>query len=278
MIRIKSEQEISIMREGGKKLSRIVKLLAKQAVPGANTADLEHLACQLIKKIGGRPAFKEYQSSPEAKPFPTALCTSINDEIVHAPSLPARELKPGDILKIDVGMEYPSMENLSPKKSYYFSKLNISSKGFYTDMAVSIPIGKIEKKAKSLLRTTNKALMLGINQVRPNKTLHDIAKVIQDYVESHGFSVVRELVGHGVGYAVHEEPQIPNYIPKNGAFENVTLKPGMVLAIEPMVNMGGWEISTDEDGFTFRTKDGSLSAHYEHTVAVTKTGNLIITE
>jgi len=156
--------------------------------------------------------------------------------------------------------------------------MNVTAKGFYTDMAVTIPVGKVEKQAKSLLRTTNKALMLGIRQIRPNKTLFDISKVIQDYVESHGFSVVRELVGHGVGYGVHEEPQIPNFVPKNGGFENIVLKQGMVLAIEPMVNIGTWEIALADDGFTYCTKDGQLSAHYEHTVAVTKTGYLIITE
>jgi methionyl aminopeptidase len=265
MIIIKTPKEIEIMRRGGRILAEILKQVAIAAKPGATTGHLEKMACDLIKAAGGRPSFKGYKSMHDARAFPTALCASINNEVVHAPALLPRELNPGDIIGLDLGMEYPYGKN---------------TRGYYTDMAVTAAIGKISKPAKKLINVTKKSLELAIKQVKPGNTLNDIGRAIQQYVESRGFSVVRELVGHGVGTAVHEEPQVPNYEILNDSErsgENIILKPGMTIAIEPMVNTGGWKIKTGRDGFTVLTADGGLSAHFEHTVAVTEKGCEVLT-
>ena len=277
MITIKSEEEIKILREGGKKLAQILKKVASQVKPGISTGYLEKLACEMIAAAGGRPSFKGYQPNSDTDPYPTALCTSINDEIVHAPSLPSRVLRSGDIVGIDVGMEYPYMLR-GAQSDTDFLKYGPRKKGLYTDMAVTVPVGKINARSKLLLNTTKKALELGIKQIKPGNTLKDIGRAVQKHAESHGFSIVRDLVGHGVGYRVHEDPQIPNFVANDNIFPDVVLRPGMVLAIEPMVNVGGWEIMTGEDGLTLKTIDGSMSAQFEHTIAVTKKGHMILTE
>lgn len=243
------------MRRGGKKLARILKRLAREVEPGVTTAHLERLACELIARAGGQPAFKGYKSEHDSKPYPTALCLSINSEVVHAPALPTRTLKEGDIVGIDVGMKY---------------------EGLFTDTAVTVGVGGISREAKRLMDITKKALKLAIKKVAPGATLNDVGGAVEEFVLANGFSVVRDLVGHGVGHAVHEEPQIPNFSSESG--KNVTLKPGMVLAIEPMINAGSYQVYTAADGFTIKTADGSLSAHFEHTVAVTKRGHLILTD
>ena len=250
------------MRKGGKILAGIMNNLAKEAAPGINTEYLEKMACELISQAGGRPSFKGYKSARNSKAFPTALCISINSEIVHAPALPSRKLKSGDILSLDLGMEYPYRKNVH---------------GYYTDMAVTVPIGKISKQASKLIDTTKKSLILAIKQVKPGNSLSDIGEAIQNFAESKGFSVVRDLVGHGVGIAVHEEPQVPNYKIVDDSFENIILKPGMAIAIEPMVNIGDYKVKTGKDGLTILTADGKLSAHFEHTVAVTENGCEVIT-
>ncbi len=254
-------------------MANIVKKLKAEIKPGATTGYLEQMACFLIKEAGGRPSFKGYKSGQDSVAFPTALCASVNDEIVHTPALPSRRLNNGDIIGIDLGMEYPY--NKSPKPS--FNKGG-SSNGYYTDMAVTAGVGKISKEAKKLIKVTEKSLEMAIKQIKPGNTLSDIAEAAQNYVEANGFSVVRDLVGHGVGYAVHEDPQIPNYIPRGRKFDNAVLKPGMVLAIEPMVNAGSFEIKSMSDGMTIKTADGRLSAHFEHTIAVTETGCEVITK
>ena len=262
MTAIKTDKEIEKMAAGGKILANIVKIISAQAKPGATTGQLEDLACSLIKEAGARPSFKGYKAKEENIAFPTALCVSINNEIVHTPSLPSRRLNDGDIAGIDLGIEYPLGKDI---------------KGYYVDMAITVPVGKVSHEARKLIKATRKSLALAIKQVKPNNTLNDIAKAIQTYVEKHGFSVVRALVGHGVGYSVHEDPQVPNYIVEGKKFDNVVLKPGMVLAIEPMVNAGSCEIKNASDGFSIITADGSLSAHFEHTVAVTKDGCKVLT-
>lgn len=262
MIIIKTKKEIEIMRKGGKILAEIINKLAKEIAPGVSTEHLENMVCELIGKAGGRPSFKGYRSKRNAQAFPTALCVSINNEVVHAPALPSRELKLGDIVGLDLGMEHPFGKNIN---------------GYYTDMAYTIAVGKISKQASRLISTTKKSLELAIKQVKPGNTLSDIGGAIQDFVESNGFSVVRELVGHGVGTAVHEDPQVPNYKIVDDSFENIILKPGMAMAIEPMVNVGGWKIKTGKDGLTIMTADGELSAHFEHTVAVTDDGCEVLT-
>jgi methionyl aminopeptidase len=262
MIIIKTQKEIEIMRRGGKILAAILREIAKKAVPGATTGELEELAIALIKKNGGRPSFKGYKSMLETKAFPTALCTSINHEVVHAPALPPRELKTGDIIGIDIGMEHPYGQNL---------------RGYYTDMAVTVGVGRVRPEAKRLIKNTEKCLKLAIKNIKPGNTLNDIGAAIQACAQKSGFSVVKDLVGHGVGTAVHEEPQIPNYPIYDRGFDNVVLKPGMVLAIEPMVNAGVYQVRSLPDGFTIVTADGRLSAHFEHTVAITEKGCEVLT-
>ena len=275
MVTIKKENEIALIREGGHILSGILKKIAAEVKPGVKTDYLEKMACDLIKQAGGRPAFKGYKTFLDDKGFPTALCTSINDEVVHAPAIPGRVLNEGDIIGIDVGMEYPIQEH--PQNGKPYNKLSKKG-GFYTDMAITVPVGNVGKDVQKLIDVTKKSLDLGIAQVKPGNTLNDIGRAIQKYAEAQGFSVVRDLVGHGVGFAVHEDPQVPNYEVRDRSMKNVTLKSGMVIAIEPMVNMGSYEIMGSEDGFTIVTTDESLSAHFEHTVVVTNNGCEILTK
>lgn len=261
MIILKTKEEIEKIRQGGKILADILNKIIAEIKPGVGTGRLEEMARELIKNAGGRPAFKGYPSGKNGEAFPTALCTSINNEVVHSPALPARILKNGDIIGIDVGMEYP----FKPGET-----------GYYTDMAATIGVGKISSEAKKLLRVTKESLDLGIKSIKPGGNLNDIARAVQTHVEKNGLSVVRDLVGHGVGKAVHEEPQVPNFVvPKNN---DIILKPGLVIAIEPMVNVGSPNINNGADGFTITTSDGSLSAHFEHTIAVTDDGCEVLTK
>lgn len=269
MVTIKTEKEIKILREGGKILANITKKLKDKVKPGITTGQLEQMACSLIKEAGGRPSFKGYKSKEDSVAFPTALCISINDEVVHTPALPSRRLNAGDIIGIDLGMEFPVYSESQ--------KILSITQGYYTDMAVTVGVGKIEKKIKKLIKVTEKSLELAIKKVKPNNTINDIASVVQTYVEKNGFSVVRDLVGHGVGYDVHEDPQVPNYVAEGKKFDNIVLKPGMVIAIEPMVNVGSYEIKNMPDGLTIKTVDGKLSAHFEHTVAVMENGCEVLT-
>lgn len=254
MIDIKSKNEIELIRQGGKILAKILNKVAGAVKPGVMTNDLNKLARELIFSYEAVPAFEGYkEDNSNSRPYPAALCTSVNDEIVHrTPS--NRILVKGDIIGLDLGIIY---------------------KGFFTDMAVTVAVGKISGEAQKLIRVTKESLDIGIVQVKPGNHVGDIGSVIADYVESNGFSVVRQLVGHGVGRTVHEQPQVPNFgKPKTGAI----LKSGMVIAIEPMVNVGGYEIIGSDDGFGFKTVDKSLSAHFEHTVAVTEVGYEILTQ
>jgi len=204
MIRIKTKEEIELLREGGKKLAQILEQITKKIKPGVNTAELETFALQLIKEAGGRAAFKGHEM-PGEEPFPSALCTSINEEIVHSPAIPGRDLKFGDIIGIDIGMEYPV-----PNKTKTINE-HSRDRGFYTDMAVTVIVGEVDKRTEELVKVTKKSLILAIKNVKPGNTLNDIGSAVQEYVESKGFSVVRDLVGHGVGHEVHESPQVPNF-------------------------------------------------------------------
>lgn len=263
MLSLKSQKEIELLRKGGKILAGITKKISAEIHPGQTTGFLEDLACKLIKEAGGRPAFKGYSSSHDSLAFPTALCTSINDEVVHAPAYPSRILRTGDIIGLDIGMEYPFNSS--------------SERGYFTDMAVTIPVGKVSAQARKLIKTTRESLDLAIRQMKPGNTLEDIARAIQTHVEKNGFSVVRELVGHGVGYSIHEDPQVLNFVPNGANLDKFILKPGLVLAIEPMVNAGDYNVDTAKDRFTIKTMDGQLSAHFEHSAAITKDGHLILT-
>lgn len=255
MIKIKTKEEIQTMKEGGKILAEILNKLAETVRPGITTNDLEKLARELVLYYKVRPSFLGYDG------YPAALCTSVNEEIVHAvPS--ERVLKDGDVLKLDMG---------------------ISHKGFHTDSAVTIVVGDSKDKEKiKLLNVTKEALNIGISKAKVGNTIGDIGSAIQKYVDQNGFNVVRDLVGHGIGKELHEPPQVPNYIQfgdinKLARHELVELVEGMVIAIEPMVVVGEWKIKNSKDGFGFITKDGKLAAHFEHTVAITDKGPVILT-
>jgi methionyl aminopeptidase len=254
MIKIKTPQEIEIMAEGGRILAKIMNELKKRVRPGIATMELEELAESLILKAGGKCSFKGYKSKDgeSIRPYPYCLCTSVNEEIVHVPPS-ERVLKEGDVLKIDIGILY---------------------KGFHTDMAITVPVGKVSFEAQRLIRVTKKALKLAIKKAKPGNTFGDIGNTIQRYVESQGFNVVRELCGHGIGRELHEEPQILNY-GKRKTGEKI--KEGMVFCIEPMVTAGDWHLKRTKDGFGYQTVDGSLTAHFEHTIAVTKNGGRVLT-
>ncbi len=247
MISVKTDEEIKIMKEGGKILAGITRELEKQVKPGVATEELNRAAEALILKSGGQPSFKGYQG------FPAALCVSVNEELVHiAPS--ARKLKEGDIVSLDIGMEY---------------------KEYHSDMAVTLPVGKVSPEAQRLIRVTKKALKRGMKKVRPGNTFGDIGNTIQRYVESQGYNVVRNLCGHGIGKELHEDPQILNF-GKRG--EGAEIKEGMTFCLEPMVTVGSWKVKKAKDGYGFQTADGSLCAHFEHMVAVTEKGCRVLTE
>lgn len=254
MITIKTPEEIKILREGGKILASVLRQVAEKVGPGIATIELDKLAERLIKEAGGEPSFKNYKTRDDRIPFPASLCVSINDEVVHGIPSKERILQESDIVSLDLGLKY---------------------KNFYTDMAITVPVGKVNSLAKKLIEKTKKSLEKGIKAAKEGKQIGDIGYAIQTYVYKNGFSVVRNLVGHGVGYAAHEEPEIPNF-GRKGTGE--ILREGMVLAIEPMITAGGLELVLDKDNWTWRTKDGSLSAHFEHTVVITKKGAEILTK
>ncbi|MCL4489427.1 MAG: type I methionyl aminopeptidase [Chloroflexi bacterium] len=239
MIVLKSKQEIALMRESGRIVAEVLETLRQKVQPGMTTADLDALAYALITKQKAVPTFKGYRG------FPASICASLNSEVVHGIPSRKRVLREGDIISIDVGA---------------------TKNGFVGDGAVTLPVGKVSDVARRLLETTEGALYAGIDQARAGRHLEDISGAVQDYAEERGFSVVREYVGHGIGREMHEEPQIPNY--RQGK-RGPLLASGMALAIEPMVNEGVWETRTLRDKWTVVTMDAKLSAHFEHTVAVT---------
>lgn len=246
MIPLKSSEDLKNLRLAGHILAGIIKKLREKVKPGISTGELDLLAEKLILENNAKPAFKNY------KGYPATLCASINNEIVHG--IPdQRCLLEGDIISLDLGLIY---------------------QGYYSDAAITVGVGQIESKLQKFVEVAKKSLSEGIKEARIGNRLFDISHAIQAYVEAQGFSVVRQFVGHGIGKQLHEEPEIPNFGP---AHQGPLLKEGMVLAIEPMINMGGWESEILDNGWTAVTKDGSLSAHFEHTVAVTCKGAEILT-
>ncbi len=247
---IKSPEEINRIREGGQIVHRILREVAALIKPGVSTWELNEYAEKEIAKASGSASFKGYGDS--SNPFPAALCTSVNEAVVHG--IPSKDviLKEGDIVGLDIGMKY---------------------KGLYTDTAITVGVGKVSTKAQKLMDVTKKALSEAIKQAKVGNSVGDIANAAQTIVEKAGFNVVRDLVGHGVGHGVHEEPSVPNYGRKGSGMK---LQEGMVLAIEPMVVIGGYKLEYEEDGWTIVTKDHSLAAHFEHTVAVgIKSGDIL---
>lgn len=250
---IQNKKELEILKEGGKRLADILRKVSKKTVSGAATKALDEYAEELIKRAGAKPAFKGYGPQGTLRPYPAALCVSINDEIVHAvPS--GRILKTGDIVSLDLGLEFG---------------------GFFTDAAVTLGVGKISEKDRELIEVTKKALDVGLNALRAGAALGDFGYAVQAYVESKGFKVIRELVGHGVGKGVHEGPEIPNW-GKSG--RGLRLKEGMVIAIEPMAAIGSSEIIQGKDGWSWKTKDGSNAAHFEHSVVIGKKEVIVLTK
>lgn len=275
MIRLKTKEEIEVLRAGGKILARIMDALCAIVRPGVTTGELEALACRLMAEAGGRPAQKDFEMGGGLV-FPTALITCLNDEVVHAASLPSRTLKEGDILSIDFVMEYPLHDGKHDIPQNWPKNPRSALGGYYTDMSRTVPVGRIDEGKARLIKAVKEALQRGVAAVRPGNTLRDIGLAIQPYVESEGFSVIRDLVGHGVGHSLHEEPMVPNYIIEEGP-ANIRLEPGMVLAVEPMIAMGGYRVRESKHGFAYYMADRKPSAHYEHTVVVTEAGHDILT-
>jgi len=248
VIVIRSAEEIAILREANQIVARILEELAADIEPGVSTEALDAKAERMIRKAGGEPAFKGYRG------YPKTICASINEQVVHGIPSPDVILAEGDIISIDVGIVY---------------------KGYVGDTAATYPVGEITPEKQRLIRVTRESLYEGIKQARPGKRLSDISHAVQAHVEKDGFSVVRDFVGHGIGQRMHEEPQIPNFgVPNRGP----RLEPGMVLAIEPMVNAGVYEVVVLEDRWTAVTKDGRPSAHFEHSVVVTDAEAEILSE
>lgn len=248
MIQIKSQREIEIMAHGGEILAASVRLLEESVRPGMTTLELDKIADDFIRSHPGAvPAFKGLYN------FPASICTSINQEIVHGIPSRKRVINEGDILSIDIGVRLD---------------------GYYTDSATTVAVGKVDAKSQKLLEVTREALAAGIAAATPDNHLGDIGAAVQEVVEAAGFSVVKDLVGHGIGVGFHEDPQVPNYgKPKRG----VRLTPGLTIAIEPMVNVGKPETRTMPDRWTVVSVDGTRSAHFEHTVAVTENGPRVLT-
>jgi len=245
---IKSADEIARMRRAGQVVALALERLGQGAVPGATTLALDQMAEAVIRSFGAIPTFYNLYG------YPAHVCTSVNDEVVHG--IPGeRALQEGDIISFDVGA---------------------TVEGMMADGAVTVGVGEIAPEAARLLQVTYDALCRGLAQARPGNRVRDIARAVQRYVEANGYSVVRKLVGHGVGRKMHEPPQVPNFVDESAPGAE-TLAVGMTLAVEPMVNQGGPEVVQDADGWTYRTRDGSLSAHFEHTIVVTERGSEILT-
>jgi methionyl aminopeptidase len=250
----RSSVELEKLRRSGMLVYEILQNLKDIVAEGVTTQDLEAAAEKMISDAGAKPAFKGYYTQAAGTKYPFVLCTSVNEEVIHGMPSSKRKLKSGDIVSIDTGV-----------------LLN----GYYGDSAVTVPVGEINDSARRLLKVTQESLELAIDRARAGNRLFDISGTVEKYVISNGFSVVREFVGHGIGTSLHEEPQVPNYVDRRS--ENPRLKPGMVFAIEPMVNAGKPETKVLSDKWTAVAKDGSYSAHFEHIVAVTDNGPWVLT-
>lgn len=258
----KSRQEINLILQGGKIIGKILEDLGKMVKPGISTWDIDIAAERMILAAGGIPAFKGYKNHPSDTPFPSTICASINEELVHGIAHKDVIFKKGDIFTIDIGMEYPV------KKP--------GDHGLFTDTAITVAVGEISKKTAELMRVTKESLEVAIKAAQPGNSVADIGRAIEEYVKSQGeYGIVRDLVGHGVGHAVHEDPRIPNYYEKR--LEKTILKPGMVIAIEPMIALGGYEVETSDDGWTIVMSDGEMCAHFEHTICILEKGNKVAT-
>lgn len=246
MIIIKTPEEIEILREGGKRLATVLYKVKEKVAPGVSTKDLDQYAEKLIREGGDVPAFLNYRPEGARIPFPASICISVNDEVVHGIPNQKRILKEGDVVSLDLGLKH---------------------KNLFTDMAITVSVGKISPADKKLLEVTEKALQIAVSAAQGGYTVGDIGYAVESFIKSQGkYGIVEVLSGHGVGRAIHEDPFIPNF-GKPGKGEK--LVPGMVVALEPMVNIGTKNVTLDPDGYTFRTADGKKSAHFEHTILIT---------
>ena len=261
MIIIKTSEEIEIIREGGKHLATVLYKVKKIVKPGISTKDLDIYTEKLIRELGDQPAFLNYKPYGANKPYPASLCVSVNDEVVHGIPNKNRILKEGDIVSLDLGLKH---------------------KGLFTDMAITMPVGKVNVFNQKLIEITEQALQIGIEAARGGNTVGDIGYAIESFIHvqknkgnNMQYGIVEVLAGHGVGRAIHEDPYIPNF-GKKGKGEK--LIPGMVVALEPMINLGTKNVTIDNDGYTFRTADGKNSAHFEHTILITEGEAEILTK
>ncbi|MEK7473166.1 MAG: type I methionyl aminopeptidase [Patescibacteria group bacterium] len=251
---IKTPEEIAKLREGGVILSRVLREIREACVAGVTSEELDAIARKRFAEVGATPSFLDYKIDPEGRGFPGALCVSINDEVVHGLPIPARTIKNGDIVGLDIGMWY---------------------KGLATDMATTVIVGETDERTRRLVTDTREALTVALSVVRAGAFIHEIGNAIEDLIKPKGYGIVRDLVGHGVGHAVHEEPQIPHYRERHAP--QIKMQEGMVLAIEPMITLGDWRVYLKGDEWGIATQDGSTVAHFELTIAVTKDGYELIT-
>lgn len=249
----KTEDEIARLRESGKRLAQVLESVVASVRSGVTTKEIDVLSERLIREVGGIPIFKGYQGGA-GRPFPATLCTSLNDEVVHGIPHTERIVQDGDLLKLDIGMRF---------------------EGMVTDMARTIRVGTVSEEAQKLAVVTEESLRRGIAELRPGIHISAYARAVQGFVEANGFSVVRDLVGHGVGHELHEDPQVPNYISRE--MDDFIVQKGMTLALEPMINMGTYAVKIASDGWTFVTADGKWSAHFEDTVVITENGAEVVT-
>ena len=243
---IKTKKEIEILRKGGRRLAEVLYKLKEKVAPGVSTKELDTYAEKLIREMGDIPAFLNYRPEGANKPYPASLCISVNDEVVHGIPSKRRILKEGDFVSLDLGLRH---------------------KNLFTDMAITVPVGNTNTSNLKLIQITEQALQVGIDAAMAGNTVGDIGHVIESFIRPHKYGIVEVLAGHGVGRAVHEDPHIPNFGKKG---KGAKLVPGMVIALEPMINLGTKNVTIDDDGYTFRTADGKHSAHFEHTILITE--------
>lgn len=251
---IKTKEEIEILREGGKRLATVLYKVKEIIKPGISTKDLDDYAFKLIKEMNDEPAFLNYRPEKAEFPYPASLCVSINNEVVHGIPNKNKILQEGDIVSLDLGLKH---------------------KNLFTDMALTVPVGEISKSSAKLIKVTEQALQVGIDVAQGGNKVGDIGYAIENFVRPHRYGIVEVLSGHGVGKAIHEDPYIPNFGKANTGLK---LLPGMVIAIEPMLNNGTKNVILDKDGYTFRTADGKKSAHFEHTILITEGEPEILTK
>ncbi len=256
-IKSKTQKEIQLMREGGRILASALQKVSDSVQIGMRLSELDALAANHLTKAGGELAFRGYKGVRGVPPYPATLCASLNDEVVHGIGTRDIVLKGGDIVGLDLGVRYPA------------------TTGLYTDMAITVGVGHISDTATNLINVTKESLDQAIRLVKPGQDIRAISRHIQKFCESHGYGVIRDLTGHGIGYALHEDPAIFNY--DEPRHPSCILEEGMTICIEPMISAGSWEVTVDPDGWTIRTADRSLAAHFEHTILVTAQGSEVLT-